>query len=593
MGKETITAEQIKEKLSVPFDSSEILKYGKKWKRILQEAQSDCMFKKIAILGGSTTKHVRDTLELFLMREGIQCDFYESEYNRYWEEGVFENRELEQFSPDIIYVFTSYRNLNFDEALEHQYDKYEQLWEKLQERYRCTILQNNFELPFYRLLGNQDAVLDKGDTYYINRMNEKLYTYAGNHNNFYVVDLHYLAAEFGLSRWYDLNTWYLYKYAFSLEAVPLVAWNVSRIIKAMCGKNKKGFVLDLDNTLWGGVIGEDGPDHIEIGEGTPVGEAYLEFQKYIKRHEDLGIVLNICSKNDIRTALEGIQKEENLLKQDDFFMIQSNWNRKDENLKTIAEKLNVSVDSLVFLDDNPAERDIVNQNLPAVETPSFDSVEHYIQLVDKNHYFEVLNLSQEDQKRNEMYRENKLRKQEEERFQDYGSYLRSLQMTARIHPFQEAEWDRIFQLIQKSNQFNLTTKRYTMNEIQEISGSPDYMTLSGRLRDKFGDNGIVSLIVVQKEDETAHIRLWVMSCRVLGRNMECAMFDALLVRCRQCGIRKIKGYYFPTKKNGLVKDLFQGFGFEHEDEHIWCYAIPEAGGETNEYIVIEEEGDCQ
>lgn len=593
MGKETITAEQIKEKLSVPFDSSEILKYGKKWKRILQEAQSDCMYKKIAILGGSTTKHVRDTLELFLMREGIQCDFYESEYNRYWEEGVFENRELEQFSPDIIYVFTSYRNLNFDEVLERQCDKYEQLWEKLQERYRCTILQNNFELPFYRLLGNQDAVLDKGDTYYINRMNEKLYTYAGNHNNFYVVDLHYLAAEFGLSRWYDLNTWYLYKYAFSLEAVPLVAWNVSRIIKAMCGKNKKGFVLDLDNTLWGGVIGEDGPDHIEIGEGTPVGEAYLEFQKYIKRHEDLGIVLNICSKNDIRTALEGIQKEENLLKQDDFFMIQSNWNRKDENLKTIAEKLNVSVDSLVFLDDNPAERDIVNQNLPAVETPSFDSVEHYIQLVDKNHYFEVLSLSQEDQKRNEMYRENKLRKQEEERFQDYGSYLRSLQMTARIHPFQEAEWDRIFQLIQKSNQFNLTTKRYTMNEIQEISGSPDYMTLSGRLRDKFGDNGIVSLIVVQKEDETAHIRLWVMSCRVLGRNMECAMFDALLVRCRQCGIRKIKGYYFPTKKNGLVKDLFQGFGFEHEDEHIWRFAIPEAGGETNEYIVIEEEGDCQ
>ena len=591
MGKETITAEQIKDKLSVPFDSSEILKYCKKWKRILQEVKSDCMYKKIAVLGGSTTKHLKDTLELFLMREGIQCDFYESEYNRYWEEGVFENRELEQFSPDIIYVFTSYRNLNLDEVLECQYDKYEQLWEKLQERYHCTILQNNFELPFYRLLGNQDAVLNKGDTYYINRMNEKLYTYAGNHNNFYVVDLHYLAAEFGLSKWYDLNTWYLYKYAFSLEAVPLVAWNVSRIIKAMCGKNKKGFVLDLDNTLWGGVVGEDGPDHIEIGEGTPVGEAYLEFQKYIKRHEDLGIVLNICSRNDICTALEGIQKEENLLKQDDFFIIQSNWNRKDENLKTIAEKLNVSVDSLVFLDDNPAEREIVNQNLPAVETPSFDSVEHYIQLVDQNHYFEVLNLSQEDQKRNDMYRENKLRKQEEERFQDYGSYLRSLDMKARIHPFQEAEWDRIFQLVQKSNQFNLTTKRYTMNEIQEMSKSPDYMTLSGRLRDRFGDNGIVSLIVVQKEDETAHIRLWVMSCRVLGRNMEYAMFDALLVRCRQCGIRKIKGYYFPTDKNGLVKDLFQRLGFEHEDGCIWCYDIPKAGGEMNEYIAIQEEGD--
>ncbi len=589
MGKEMITAEQIKEKLSVPFDGGEILKSAKKWKRILQEEQSDFIDKKVAILGGSTTKHVRDTLELFLLREGVRCDFYESEYNRFWEEGVFENRALEQFSPDIIYVFTSYRNLDFDEPLERQYERYELLWEKLQQRYHCTILQNNFELPFYRLLGNQDAVLSKGDTYYVNQMNEKLYTYARNSKNFYIVDLHYLAAEFGLSRWYDLNTWYLYKYAFSLEAVPLVAWNVSRIIKAMCGKNKKGFVLDLDNTLWGGVIGEDGPDHIEIGEGTPVGEAYLEFQRYLKRHEELGIVLNICSKNDLNIALEGIQKEENLLKQDDFFQIQSNWKRKDENLKIIADKLNVSVESLVFLDDNPAEREIVNQNIPNVETPSLDSVEHYIQFVDQNHFFEVLSLSEEDQKRADMYRENKLRKQEEDKFQDYGSYLHSLQMTARIHPFQEAEWDRIFQLIQKSNQFNLTTKRYTMSDIQEMSGNSDYLTLSGRLKDKFGDNGIVSLIVAQKEENTAHIRLWVMSCRVLGRNMELAMFDALLARCRQCGINKLKGYYFPTNKNGMVRDLFQTLGFEHETGDTWCYTIPDNGQEMNEHIVIEKE----
>ena len=589
MGKEMITAEQIKENLSVPFDGGEILKSAKKWKRILQEEQSDFIDKKVAILGGSTTKHVRDTLELFLLREGVRCEFYESEYNRFWEEGVFENRALEQFSPDIIYVFTSYRNLDFDEPLERQYERYELLWEKLQQRYHCTILQNNFELPFYRLLGNQDAVLSKGDTYYVNQMNEKLYTYARNSKNFFIVDLHYLAAEFGLSRWYDLNTWYLYKYAFSLEAVPLVAWNVSRIIKAMCGKNKKGFVLDLDNTLWGGVIGEDGPDHIEIGEGTPVGEAYLEFQRYLKRHEELGIVLNICSKNDLSIALEGIQKEENLLKQDDFFQIQSNWKRKDENLKIIADKLNVSVESLVFLDDNPAEREIVNQNIPNVETPSFDSVEHYIQLVDQNHFFEVLSLSEEDQKRADMYRENKLRKREEDKFQDYGSYLHSLQMTARIHPFQEAEWDRIFQLIQKSNQFNLTTKRYTMSDIQEMSGNSDYLTLSGRLKDKFGDNGIVSLIVAQKEENTVHIRLWVMSCRVLGRNMELAMFDALLARCRQCGINTLKGYYFPTNKNGMVRDLFQTLGFEHETGDTWCYTIPDNGQEVNEPIVIEKE----
>lgn len=584
-----MTVEGIKRQLAYPFDNMEVLRQCKKWKKVLSESVSDCICKRIAILGGSTTKHVRDLLELFLLREGIQCEFYESDYARFWEEGVFQNEELEKFSPDIIYIFTSFRNLNIKETVEKEYDRFQLLWERLQERYPCTILQNNFELPFYRLLGNQDAVLKRGDSYFVNSMNDKFYNYARNTKNFYLVDIHYLAAEFGLSRWYDLNAWYLYKYAFSLEAVPLVAWNVSRIVKATCGKNKKSFVIDLDNTLWGGVVGEDGPEHIEIGEGTPMGEAYLEFQNYLKRHEELGIVLNVCSKNDRDIALEGIQNEENVLKQEDFYLIQANWNRKDENIQHIAEHLNVSLDSLVFLDDNPAERDIVNQNLPMVESPAFDTVENYIKLVDKNHYFEVLSLSQEDQDRNAMYRENQLRKQEEEKFQDYGSYLQSLNMTARIHPFQEAEWDRVFQLIQKSNQFNLTTRRYTMGEIKNISQSQNYITLSGRLVDKFGDNGIVSLIIAEKEGETAHIRLWVMSCRVLGRSMEYAMFDELGNVCRESGIKQMKGYFYPTKKNGIVKDLYEKLGFENEDDQTWHYSVTDKETLKNQFIAVETE----
>ena len=589
MEKELMTAEGIKRQLAYPFDNMEVLRQCKKWKKVLKESVSHCICKRIAILGGSTTKHVRDVLELFLLREGIECEFYESDYARFWEEGVFHNEELEKFSPHIIYIFTSFRNLNIKGTVEKEYDRFQLLWERLQERYPCTILQNNFELPFYRLLGNQDAVLKRGDSYFVNSMNEKFYDYARNTKNFYLVDIHYLAAEFGLSRWYDLNAWYLYKYAFSLEAVPLVAWNVSRIVKAMCGKNKKGFVIDLDNTLWGGVVGEDGPEHIEIGEGTPMGEAYLEFQNYLKRHEELGIVLNVCSKNDPDVALEGIQNEENVLKKEDFYRIEANWNRKDENIQHIAGHLNVSLDSLVFLDDNPAERDIVNQNLPMVESPAFDTVENYIKLVDKNHYFEVLSLSQEDQDRNAMYRENQLRKQEEEKFQDYGSYLRSLDMTARIHPFQEAEWDRIFQLIQKSNQFNLTTRRYTMGEIKNISQSQNYITLSGRLVDKFGDNGIVSLLIAEKEGETAHIRLWVMSCRVLGRDMEYAMFDELGNACRESGIKQMKGYFYPTKKNGIVKDLYEKLGFENEDDQTWHYSVKDKEILKNQFITVETE----
>lgn len=188
-----------------------------------------------------------------------------------------------------------------------------------------------------------------------------------------------------------------------------------------------------------------------------------------------------------------------------------------------------------------------------------------------------------------MYRENQLRKQEEEKFQDYGSYLRSLNMTAHIHPFQEAEWDRIFQLIQKSNQFNLTTRRYTMGEIKNISQSQNYITLSGRLVDKFGDNGIVSLLIAEKEGETAHIRLWVMSCRVLGRDMEYAMFDELGNACRESGIKQMKGYFYPTKKNGIVKDLYEKLGFENEDDQTWHYSVKDKEILKNQFITVETE----
>lgn len=591
--------------LEYPFDPEWILKKKKALKReLLQNTQQTFLEKKIAILGGSTTRDIRDILELFLLNYGIRPCFYESEYNQYYADGMFPNPALEEFHPDILYIHTSNRNIEqypsleddrtlVTQKLQAEYERFQALWEHLHAVYGCPVIQNNFEPPLYRLLGNRDASDHRGRWNYIQRLNQMFYEYADTHQGFYIHDICYEAADYGLERWSDPFYWNMYKYAMCVPAIPYTAFQLARIIKSIFGRNKKVLNLDLDNTLWGGVIGDDGPENIEIGQETSLGQTYAEFQDYLKQHKKLGVLLSVNSKNNEEMALSGLERVDSVLKREDFVVFRANWEPKSHNLYATAEELKLLPESFVFVDDNPAEREIVRQEVPGAAVPEITKVEEYIRVLDRSGFFEVTNFSEDDLKRNEMYLANEQRNRMQKNFSDYGDYLCSLEMKAQIGAFDPAYFSRIAQLTNKSNQFNLTTHRYSQSEIEQIAADPQYLKLCGRLEDKFGDNGVVSIVIGRKEKDVLQIELWLMSCRVLKRDMEYAMMDTLVKQCRDCGIRQIYGYFYPTAKNAMVKDFYALQGFEKLEEDVdgnakWSFRIPEQYTLKNQVITVME-----
>ncbi len=592
------------EELEYPFDAAYLLENKKKIKRKLLENPMTFVQKKIAILGGSTTNGIRQMMELFLLNYGIQPSFYESEYGQYYQDAMFPSAALESFAPDIIYIHTSNRNItaypqiadtagDIDILLRSETEKFTGMWDRLLNVYHCPIIQNNFEMPLYRLMGNRDISDIHGAGNFLSRLNMKFYEYAQTHDNFYICDINYISADYGLREWSAPFYWHMYKYALNVSAIPYLSFNVANIIKSVFGKNKKGFVLDLDNTLWGGVIGEDGVDNIALGPEEPEGQVYTEFQNYIKAHEQLGIILNIDSKNDYENAVAGLNHTDSVLSENDFICIKANWEPKDRNFTEIASDLNVLPESLVFIDDNPAERHIVRRQLQNVSAPEIGKACEYIQIIDRSGFFETTTLSGDDMKRNEMYKENAKRTQLQAGFTDYMEYLQSLEMRATIKSFEPVYMARIAQLTNRSNQFNLTTRRCTQAEIEEIARNAEYITLYGKLSDRFGDNGVVSVVIGHVSERECHITLWLMSCRVLKRGMEFAMMDALVHRCQERGIENIHGYYYPTAKNAMVREFYGSLGFakNSEDEKgntEWLYIMEGTYKNQNSVIEVEE-----
>ena len=589
--------------LEYPFDSEWILSKKKSIKKQLLAENTKFLEKKIAILGGSTTNDIKNLLDVFLLNYGIKAEFYESEYNQYYQDAMFDNEELVSFAPDIIFIHTSNVNIkeypeirDTEDVIEHKlnsvYAEFEGMWNHLYEKYHCQIIQNNMEPPAYRLLGNADFSDIHGRVNYINKVNDRFATYAREHAFFHIHDINYLSSLIGLDKFSDPFYWHMYKYAVAVPVIPDFAYSLSHIIKAIYGKNKKAFVLDLDNTLWGGIVGDDGADNLEIGEETSIGQAYLAFQKYLKSHKDIGILLNVSSKNEEANALDGINNSDGVLKEEDFTLIRANWEPKHINTTEIAESLNLGADSFVFVDDNPAEREIIRTNLPGVSVPEISSVDKYIREIDRHGYFEVLNLSEDDLSRNAMYKANVQRSEIQKNFTDYKEYLKSLEMKAVIKPFESAYMSRIAQLTNKSNQFNLTTKRYTQTEIEE--SVKDRFTFYGKLADKFGDNGVVTVAIGRPEGDALHMELWLMSCRVLKRDMELALLDTIVHTCLSHGIKKIIGYYYPTAKNSMVKEFYGNLGFNKvsEDENantVWELDIDDSYVNKNEVIAVESQ----
>lgn len=592
--------------LLFPFDGKNILRKRRAIKKQLLSDGSARIKKKIAVLGGSTTNDVVSAMELFLLNFGIEPEFYQSEYNKFYEDAVFGSPELDEFAPDIIYIHTTSRNLTMlpespsetsdqiQERLDGQFEYFKQIWLSLTQKFSCPIIQNNFELPLYRHSGNYDGWSYSGAGAFINRLNVMFSDYARNNNGFYINDINYLSSVIGLTKWHDTEAWFMYKYAVRAEVIPDLSYSVACIIKSLYGKNQKVIDLDLDNTLWGGVIGDDGQEGIEIGVETAVGQSFSEFQTFIKGYKNYGVLLAVCSKNDEENALSGLNHPSGVLKPDDFVSIKANWNSKDLNIEQSADEIGLLAESFVFVDDNPAECAIVNAQLPNVPTVNLTSVSDAMYKLSRSGFFEITSISKDDLHRSEMYSANAKRNAQQKSFTNYTDYLLSLDMNANITDFLPVYLQRITQLTNKSNQFNVTTRRYSETEMQEVAKSPDHIRLCGQLADKFGDNGVVSVVIGRCDDKTLHIELWLMSCRVLKRDMEFAMLDELVRQCRERGIEKIIGYYYKTPKNNMVSELFGTFGFTPESksdngDSIWSMDISSYTNKNHVIKVNEKE----
>jgi FkbH-like protein len=362
----------------------------------------------------------------------------------------------------------------------------------------------------------------------------------------------------------------------------LYAYKLVQLISAMLGKSRRVLVLDLDNTVWGGVIGDDGVENIVLGNGNARGEAHLAIQRMALRYKERGVLLCVASKNDEQIALDAFRRHpEMLLKEEDIALFQVNWNDKATNIKAMADALGLGLEAFVFIDDNPVERKLVRDLLPQVATPELpDDQAGWLPIIQAAGYFEQLAFSAEDVQRTDYYRGNAQRKVWASAIPDSGQFLQSLKMAVTVAPFDALGRPRIAQLISKSNQFNLTTRRYSEAEVSALESARDVATFQVRLADMFGDNGMISVVICRTLADAWEIDTWIMSCRVLGRCVEQAVLQVVVGRARAAGARELRGRCVPTARNTLVRDHYEKLGFQKYDERD--------NGETSWRLLLED-----
>ena len=531
---------------------------------------------KIAILGGLPMV-IKNNLEIFLKDKNLDPKFYESDYNQFYYDGIKPSKKLKKFNPDFIYIHTS--SINIDEfpkiesekkqsekLIENTFNKYRSIWINLSKNFNCNIIQNNFEMLSLTSLGNLDSSKHYGKINFLTKLNLKFFEYSNKVNNLIIQDINLMSAQYGLDKWHDDSFYFNYKYVLSHEAIPILTKNITSIIESLIGKSKKCLILDFDNTLWGGIIGEVGWKNIQIGNDNAIGQVYLRFQKYIFELMSKGIILAGCTKNENSVALSGFKNNSNLLKKNHFSIIKANWENKAKNIIEISKELNIGLDSMVFIDDSKFERELVKKQLPMVEVPEVGSdPEKYIFYLDREKYFENSKLSKEDLQRTNFYKTNIKREEDQNNFKDYNQYLRSLKMKTNLKSFKNENIDRIYQLINKTNQFNLTTKRMKINETKNIINNSSFFSIAGNLNDKFGENGIVTIFIAKIKKNRIEIIQWLMSCRVFNRGLEFAIFDQLISWCKNKSISTIHGI-IQTKKNSIVKNFYKDLKFKKIDK---------------------------
>lgn len=541
----------------------------------------------LGLLSNGTTKLVVPCLISTALRYAINLTVVEGEFDQVVQEAITPNSTIKQAKPDAILLALDYRGVpglqaGFVEeegkAVNEALAYVEMICRGLRQETDATIVVQNIPCPHLAMFGSLDARLAGSQRRRIARFNEALNGLLSEFSGL-LFDVDGLASAVGYENWFIPQQWHLAKLPFSQIYNPLYADYCMRLIGAIRGVSRKCLVLDLDNTLWGGVIGDDGLAGITLGQGSAEGEAYLAVQQIAKNLRDRGIILAVCSKNDDSVARSVFREHPDMiLREEDISVFQANWKDKASNLEAIATTLNIGLNAIVFLDDNPAEREQVRQVLPEVAVPELpEDPSAYPAYLLAAGYFESVSFTDDDRRRASQYRANAERAELAQSFRDINEYLASLEMAIKFAPFDANSRARIAQLTNKSNQFNLTTRRYDEAAIANWEQHRDAFTLQVRLADRFGDNGIISVIICVKNDDEWIIDTWLMSCRVLNRRVEEAVLDVLVENARSAGIKRLIGHYIPTDRNGLVKDHYFKLGFQPQESvsntEVWALEI--------------------
>ncbi len=528
---------------------------------------------RLGILGNGTLDLIEPVLVATAARHGIALECIRGAYDQFLQDALAPGSDVNRSRPDAVLIALDHRGLSIQPApgnasaaaqvVDDAIDLLDTLRAAIRTNSGATCILQTLAPPPEGLFGSLDRTIPGTARNLVDALNHRIVETLRQSDDI-LLDVAGIAETVGLAEWHSPSLWNMAKLPFADAFVPLYADHVARLIAAMRGKSRRCLVLDLDNTVWGGVIGDDGVEGIKIAQGDPAGEAHLGVQQLALALRARGVVLAVSSKNTDSVARQPfIDHPDMLLKEEHIAVFQANWNDKATNIRAIATELALGLESLVFLDDNPVERGLIRQELPEVAVPELaEDPADYARTLAAAGYFESVRFSDEDRSRAEMYQGNARRLQLQKQIGDIDSYLRSLDMRIVFSRFDATTRARVSQLINKSNQFNLTTRRYSEAEVAEVEMDRDAMTLHAQLIDKFGDNGIICVIICRATaPATWSIDTWLMSCRVLGRGVEKMVLREILLQARASGIERLIGIYRPTDRNGMVQDHYANLGF--------------------------------
>ena len=540
---------------------------------------------KIALLGDTATQLLVTAIKGEAIGRQLSLDVYEGEYSQVERQLLDPTSELYAFNADIMIVFQSTHKLGeYHSSLEVESQAH-----LAEERlsFISTLCENpslaNKKLIYFNypeiddtVFGSYSNKVESSFSYQVRKLNYELMNLSIQYPNLYLCDIAGLQNLFGRQFMFAPNVYMTTEMVLSVNALPYVASRVVDIIAAIKGQFKKCLILDLDNTVWGGVIGDDGLEGIELGHGLGIGKAFTEFQMWIKKLKQRGIIICVASKNNENTAKEPFEKHPDMvLKLDDIAVFQANWETKVDNIRTIQGILNIGFDSMVFLDDNPFERNMVRENISGITVPELpEDPAQYLEYLYSLNLFETASYSNADKDRTKQYQVEAKRVSLSKTFTNEADFLKSLNMISTVSGFTKFNTPRVAQLSQRSNQFNLRTMRYTEADIEDMAKNPDVIDLSFTLEDKFGDNGLIAVVIMKKlDEETLFVDTWFMSCRVLKRGMENFTLNTMVEHALAKGYKRIVGEYIPTPKNKMVELHYQNLGFSKIDSEAMLYSL--------------------